>query len=443
MTHRGDQLIERGPMPRMKPARANVANAHVARRFGYAGVAASNVSSAAASQSSQRWTAQRWPILAAALSCLLFSGAVTPASAVTIELKDVASDRVERQRAAAEGNLPLEGTPDLSRLNERLAEKGVKLGSPVLLRVFKSESEFEVWIRKDDSSYVLFATYPVCHWSGTLGPKLREGDKQTPEGFYTVTRAQMRHIGRWPRSLNLGFPNVFDQVQARNGSHILVHGGCSSVGCFAMTNAVVEEIYGFVEKAVAGGQTYVPVHVFPFRMTDANIALQKDSPWQSFWANLKEGYDFVERAKRPPRISVCDSRYKFQDPAPEEGADTGPLAVCGATHAALETLERLPPAALTQLSLQMNPYVPAPRSLPGDLHRYQNQPNSSGRSHVTRRDGQPSPAALLAQQVSNPSKSPPPCSMARASCRHFVAVRDCAGERRNVASRKRHQQAAR
>ena len=415
MSYRGDQPVERGPMPR-----TNTSRAHVARRFSSAAVLA-------------------------ALWSSVTVGIVTPALAVTIELKDVASDRVERQRAAAEGNLPLAGTPDLSRLNERLAEKGVKLGAAVLLRVFKSESEFEVWMRKDDGSYVLFATYPVCHWSGTLGPKLREGDKQTPEGFYTVTRAQMRHVGRWPRSLNLGFPNVFDQVQARNGSHILVHGGCSSVGCFAMTNAVVEEIYGFVEKAVAGGQTYVPVHVFPFRMTDANIALQKDSPWQPFWANLKEGYDFVERAKRPPRISVCDSRYKFQEPAPEEGADTGPLAVCGATHAALETLERLPPAALTQLSLQMNPFVPAPRSLPADQHRHLNQSNLNGRNYATlRRDGQPSPAAQLAQQGSSLAKRPPPCSMARASCRHYVAVRDRASDRRNVASgRKRQQQAAR
>ena len=204
-----------------------------------------------------RWTMSR-PVLGArgSLLGLALAGSLVagPALAVSIELKDVASDRLERQRAAAEGNLPLPGTPDLSRLTERLAEKGLKLGSPVLLRAFKSESEFEVWVRKD-ANYVLFATYPVCHWSGTLGPKLREGDKQTPEGFYTVTRAQMRHVGRWPRSLNLGFPNVYDKVLARNGSNILVHGGCSSVGCFAMTNAVIEEIYLFTEQAVSGGQT--------------------------------------------------------------------------------------------------------------------------------------------------------------------------------------------
>lgn len=370
----------------------------------------------------------------------LFIAASAPASAVTIELKDVASDRVERQRAAAEGNLPLAGTPDLARLSERLAEKGVKMGAPILLRAFKSESEFEVWIRKDDGAYVLFATYPVCHWSGTLGPKLREGDKQTPEGFYTVTRRQMHHVGRWPRSLNLGFPNVFDQAQARNGSHILVHGGCSSVGCFAMTNAVIEEIYGFAERAIAGGQTHVPVHVFPFRLTEANLQQQKDSPWYSFWTNLKEGYDFVETTKRAPRISVCDARYRFRDPAPEEGADPGPLAPCGATLAALEALERLSPAAQALLSQQMNPQVLTPRSLVADRHLYLNRRNSNASNPSTPARGGLLPAALQDQRPGRIYR--PPCSMERASCRLFVANQQRAMDRRGVA-RRRLQHAAR
>ena len=376
--------------------------------------------------------------LAFAAACLI---PVHAGFAVSIELKDVASDRLDRQRAAAEGNLPLAGTPDLARLNERLAEKGLKSGSPVLLRVFKSESELEVWIRKD-SDYVKFATYPVCHWSGTLGPKLREGDKQTPEGFYTVTRAQMHHVGRWPRSLNLGFPNVFDKVSARNGSNILVHGGCSSVGCFAMTNSVIEEIYNFTDQAIAGGQTFVPVHVFPFRMTDENMRLQKDSPWQSFWANLKEGYDIVERTKLPPRVSVCEGHYKFQDLAPEEGAQSGPLAPCGESLAALEALEQLPPAVLTQLSLQMNPPVRAPRSLPANQTLYQNYP--SGRAiEATPQNPAQLRAALLAQLSTGMKLQRPPCSMERASCRHYVAGRDRAGERRTASGRKRQQHAAR
>ena len=379
----------------------------------------------------------------AGLAALAGPTVPSPAFAVSIELKDVASDRVERQRAAAEGNLPLAGTPDLSRLNERLAEKGVKLGAPIMLRAFKSESEFEVWIRKDDGEYVLFATYPVCHWSGTLGPKLREGDKQTPEGFYTVTRPQMHHVGRWPRSLNLGFPNAFDQSQSRNGSHILVHGGCSSVGCFAMTNAVIEEIYMFTERAIAGGQTHVPVHVFPFRLTEANLALQKDSPWYPFWANLKEGYDFVDKTKRAPRISVCDARYRFKDPAPEEGAETGPLAPCGATLAALEALEQLSPAAQAQLSQQLNPPVAAPRSLPADRHLYLNRPAPNLPKLAKLGLGvRPLPVALQGQHQQAARNLPPPCSTARASCRHFLANQDNAMQRR-AQVRKRQQHAAR
>lgn len=392
------------------------------------------------------------------LVCGLLSSvaAVVPALAVSIELKDVASDRVERQRAAAEGNLPLAGTPDLSRLTERLAEKGVKLGAPILLRAFKSESEFEVWFQKDDQ-YVLFATYPVCHWSGTLGPKLREGDKQTPEGFYTVTKPQMRHVGRWPRSLNLGFPNVFDKVQARNGSHILVHGGCSSVGCFAMTNSVIEEIYAFTEAAISGGQAHVPVHVFPFRLSDANLASQKDSPWFGFWQNLKEGHDLVERSKRPPRITVCEGKYKFNDLAPEEGADPGPLAVCGETRAALQILEQYTPAALAQLSLQMNPFVQSPRSLDPNA-------SSSPRRLLSRDDRaderlrarfplNPSALSLLSGLKLSPDEArplttirsrasrSPPCSIQRASCRKHLALQNRIEDRRLVksAGRKRQQ----
>ena len=384
---------------------------------------------------------------------LVLATALAPeAWAVSIELKDVASDRVERQRAATEGNLPLPGTPDLSKLNERLAEKGLKLGSPILLRAFKSESEFEVWFRKDDG-YVLFATYPVCNWSGTLGPKLQEGDKQTPEGFYTISRPQIRHVGRWPRSLNLGFPNVFDKVQARSGSSILVHGGCSSVGCFAMTNAVIEEIYAFTEQALNGGQTFIPVHVFPFRMTQANLESQKMSPWLPFWTNLKEASDSFERTKRPPRISVCDGRYVVQDTAPEEGAGQGPLAACGDTLAALEALEKLPPAVLTQLSLLTNPQVVTPRSLPAHSHLYQNRPNPGGHGDASRQASSHqnvrnivAQARLFEQQLAQArgiTAQPPPCSIRRASCRHYLAQHEKVERRTPAGSRRRNQHASR
>jgi len=348
------------------------------------------------------------------LACVLLA---SQAHAVAIELKDVASDRIERQRAAAEGSLPLPGTPDLARLTERLSDKGVKFGAPVMLRAFKSESELEVWLLKDDR-FVLFATYPVCHWSGTLGPKLTEGDKQTPEGFYTVTRRQISHVGRWPRSLNLGFPNAFDQSLSRTGSHILVHGGCSSVGCFAMTNSVMDEIYQIVELAIGAGQIHVPVHVFPFRMTDANMALQTSSPWHAFWTNLKEGYDAFERTRRPPRVATCEGSYRFTDSALEEGAAPDPLAVCGETLAALETQDQLSPAARFQLSQQLNPPVPSPRSLPQHSQRHRRDVILAARAAAR---GQV--ARLPLPKVSTIALSiRPPCSTRLASCRRFLAL---------------------
>lgn len=249
----------------------------------------------------------------------------SPCRALSIELKDVAADRIDRQRAAAAGALPLPGTPNVAILGDRLKEQNVTLANPILIRVFKAESELEIW-KERNGSYFLFATYPVCHWSGTVGPKLKAGDKQAPEGFYTVTRTQIRRTGRWPKSLNLGFPNVFDQSLARTGSDILIHGGCSSIGCFAMTNPVMEEIYQLTQSAIAAGETYVPVHVFPFRMTEANMKAQGQSPWKAFWDNIKLGHDAFLSTLRPPSISICDGKYEFAD-APV-GSRPGPLSVC-------------------------------------------------------------------------------------------------------------------
>lgn len=260
-------------------------------------------------------------------------------SALSIELKDVAADRIERQRSAARGEIPLPNTPDVGRTEARLEDKGLASGSPVMLRIFKETSELELWM-ENDGVFVHFATYPVCHWSGSLGPKLAEGDKQTPEGFYTITRRQLHRTGRWRRALNLGFPNVYDQSHERSGSYILVHGGCSSIGCFAMTNPVISEIFKLASAALYNGQKHIPVHVFPFRMTDENLDRHRSTEWHQFWMNLKEGYDTFERTHRPPRVSVCENRYVIQEAGPQEGAAQGPLEPCAATAARLADLAR-------------------------------------------------------------------------------------------------------
>ncbi len=283
-----------------------------------------------------------WRSLRVALAgCAAVLLTAASAGAVSIELKDEASDRIERQRTAAMGRLPLPGTPDIAKFAERLEAKGLKPGQPVYLRIFKAQSELEVWFEKD-GTFQLFDTYPICHWSGTLGPKTHEGDKQTPEGFYTVTSRQLHRLGRWRQALNLGFPNAYDESLKRNGSYILVHGGCSSVGCFAMTNPVIEEIYTLTAAALRAGQRYVPVHVFPFRMSEATLAKHQDSEWHPFWSELKAGFDSFERTKRPPQVSVCNGRYQVQDAtsSPLEAGAPGPLAVCGPTAAELLTSDK-------------------------------------------------------------------------------------------------------
>lgn len=280
-------------------------------------------------------------------ACLTAAALVAGAGAshaLQIELKDVAADRVERQRAAASGALPLPGTPNVAVLQDRLRDKGVSIYAPILFRIFKAESELEIWKEKG-GIFVHFATYPICHWSGSLGPKIAEGDRQAPEGFYTVNRMQTRHVGRWPRSIDVGFPNIFDHSLARTGSDILIHGGCSSVGCFAMTNPVMDEIHQLATEAVEAGQTEIPVHIFPFRMTDENLASYERSPWMPFWKNLKQGNDAFERTRRPPAVSICDGRYLFRDTY--AGEQAGPLNACEPTLMAIreqdQWLENVPP----------------------------------------------------------------------------------------------------
>jgi murein L,D-transpeptidase YafK len=235
---------------------------------------------------------------------------LTPDGRALLDRVRITMTRWDNQSRYRSGQ-PLPGTPDLARLDERLATHGVKLGVPVVLRIFKLDSELELWVEKD-GRFVRFATYPICLWSGRLGPKLKEGDKQAPEGFYTVASDQLNPDSRWHRAFNLGFPNAFDRSQGRYGSFLMVHGGCSSIGCYAMTDPVVDELWQFVTAALEQGQARVPVHVFPFRMTDRNLAARKGQRWGSFWTDLKRGYDMFEASHLPPVVSVCKARYVFE-----------------------------------------------------------------------------------------------------------------------------------
>lgn len=216
-------------------------------------------------------------------------------------------DRMENRFLYRSGRA-MRGTPDLARFDARLAEKGLREGAPVFIRIFKQESELELWLH-NGSRFVLFATYPTCYWSGSLGPKLKEGDGQSPEGFYTVSASQLNPNSRWHRSFNLGFPNRFDRAHDRTGSFLMVHGGCASIGCYAMTDPVIDEIWRLVTAALTNGQKRFAVHSFPFRMTERNMNWYADERWNAFWKDLKRGHDLFEESKVPPRISLCNRRY--------------------------------------------------------------------------------------------------------------------------------------
>ena len=193
-------------------------------------------------------------------------------------------------------------------LPTRLAAKELRQGQPVYLRIFKQEAILELWMQ-GDQGWRLFQSYPICRFSGDLGPKLKHGDRQAPEGFYQVTSAQLNPNSRHHLSFNLGFPNEYDRAHGRTGSFLMVHGGCTSIGCYAMTDPAVDDIYGLVSAALRNGQRNVDVHAFPFRMTETNMARHAPSRWIDFWRDLKAGYDLFEKGGRVPAITIADKRY--------------------------------------------------------------------------------------------------------------------------------------
>lgn len=210
-----------------------------------------------------------------------------------------------------ESGLPKETRPIPERLIKKIKAKGMTTRSPILLRIYKVENVLEVWKAKDTGRYDLLETYEICKWSGKLGPKFKEGDRQAPEGFYTVRPAQMNPKSEYHLSFNMGFPNAFDRAHGRTGSHLMVHGACSSAGCYSMTDEYVEEIYSLAREAFKGGQKAFQIQAFPFRMTPENMIKHANHPQFPFWKLLKEGHDHFEVTRVPPKIDVCEKRYVF------------------------------------------------------------------------------------------------------------------------------------
>jgi len=212
------------------------------------------------------------------------------------------------------GDKPI--TPDAPRFDRtalvgELSAKGFMLGEEAHVRIFKREHLLELWMAHQGGAFRLVKSYAICTYSGGLGPKLAEGDRQAPEGFYRVAYKQLNPNSRHHLAFNLGFPNAFDRELGRTGSFLMVHGGCSSIGCFAVGDAQVDEIYAVVEAALAKGQPEVDVSIFPFRLTDAALTAEAGSSWLPFWQNLKQGSDLFDSTGTPPRVAACKGTYVF------------------------------------------------------------------------------------------------------------------------------------
>jgi len=194
------------------------------------------------------------------------------------------------------------------------------LDAPILMRSYKKESEIEVWKLNKNGRYVFLKSFPICRWSGTLGPKTAQGDRQTPEGFYSVGRKQMNPNSAYYLSFDTGYPNIYDKAHGGTGSAVMVHGTCSSAGCFAMTDKGVGEIFAIAREALNGGQSAFQFQAYPFRMTAQNMAKYRSDPNIMFWRQLKEGSDRFEATGEDLVVSVANGRYAYtasKDPAKE------------------------------------------------------------------------------------------------------------------------------
>ncbi len=206
--------------------------------------------------------------------------------------------------------------PLSEKMLAEISAKNMDKEAPILARIFKEESEMEIWKQNRDGQFALLKTYPICRWSGDLGPKKKQGDRQAPEGFYTITPGQMNPNSKYYLAFNTGFPNSYDRAMGYTGSDLMVHGDCSSRGCYAMTDEQIQEIYALARESFFGGQKSFQLQAYPFRMTALNMTKHRNNPNFAFWKMIKEGYDHFEATLQEPKVAVCERRYVFDAVAP-------------------------------------------------------------------------------------------------------------------------------
>ncbi|MEI2299460.1 L,D-transpeptidase family protein [Ensifer sp. MJa1] len=206
---------------------------------------------------------------------------------------------------------------------KKMSELGMQKQAPIALRIFKEEGTLEVWKANTANRFQLLKSYKICAWSGKLGPKVKEGDRQAPEGFYPLFPHQLNPNSKYYLAINTGYPNTYDKANGRQGTHLMIHGACSSAGCYSMTDEQMIEIFALARDSFKGGQESVQLQAFPFRMTAENMARHRNNPNIDFWKMLKVGYDQFEVTKRPPEVNVCEKKYVFNQQA------TGPFNASG------------------------------------------------------------------------------------------------------------------
>jgi murein L,D-transpeptidase YafK len=273
------------------------------------------------------------------------------------------------------GGKPAANTRHLQPLSERmLAEleaKNMEKKSPILVRVFKKEAELEVWKQDNSGRFALLRTYPICRWSGQLGPKIKQGDRQAPEGFYTITPGLMNPNSSNYLAINTGFPNAYDRAHGRTGAFLMIHGDCSSSGCYAMTDEQIAEIYALARESFYGGQRSFQLAAFPFRMTPLNMARHRNSPHMDFWRMLKQGHDHFEVTRLEPKVDVCERRYVFNA---ESTASFSSAERCPAYHvpediaAAVRDKERRDDMQTAELISRGMPIVPETTAIDGGMN---------------------------------------------------------------------------
>jgi murein L,D-transpeptidase YafK len=258
-------------------------------------------------------------------SILSRARAAAVAAAAGLLLSACVADSVGVSNSGARHLVPLS-----SQTVALLEEKGMDKQAPILLRIYKEEAELQVWKQTREGRYAHLKTYPICRWSGELGPKVKEGDRQAPEGFYAITPELMNPHSNYHLAFNLGFPNAFDQSLGRSGAFLMVHGDCSSRGCYAMTDEQISEIFALAREAFDGGQLAFQVQAFPFHMTAQNLASHRNSPHLAFWRMLKEGSDHFEMSGLEPKIDVCGQRYVFNGIPQDMSKVFNPMRTCPA-----------------------------------------------------------------------------------------------------------------